>query len=135
MARPIQADAAATRERILHAASDLFSDRGLARTTTREIAKASEVSLATVHHYFGGKADLYRACIGNMYAGLEALTDELASLAGSLSSQNSRARFARICRGLASLASFAGSLRSHLSPTRCGTWEPVIAENSMNDSS
>ena len=77
MARPVQADAQATRTRILEAASALFASHGLSETTTRQIARNSQVSLATVHHYFGGKADLYEACITRTY-------DELASLADQI---------------------------------------------------
>lgn len=77
MARPVQADAEATRRNILGAASALFSDKGLAPTTTRQIARSAGVSLATVHHYFGGKNDLYRACVDAMYAELDGLRTEI----------------------------------------------------------
>ena len=77
MARPIHADAAATRGRILARAGELFSRRGLGGTTMRQIAGAAEVSLATVHHYFGGKEELYQACIRAMFDDLEALRHEL----------------------------------------------------------
>jgi AcrR family transcriptional regulator len=63
MARPIQADAEATRLRILAEASTLFALHGQGGTTMRQIAARAAVSMATVHHYFGGKAELYRACI------------------------------------------------------------------------
>lgn len=79
MARPVQADAEATRRNILAAASALFSDKGVAPTTTRQIAKAAGVSLATVHHYFGGKNDLYRACVDAMYSELDGLRAEIES--------------------------------------------------------
>lgn len=85
MARPVQADAEATRRRVLHAACSLFSEQGLSQTTTRQIAKHSQVSLATVHHYFGSKADLYEACINNTYAELGTLTDELEEAAKTFS--------------------------------------------------
>jgi AcrR family transcriptional regulator len=66
MARPIHADAQATRGRILQAASRLFSELGSGRTTMRQIAAQARVSLAMVHHYFGSKEELYRACIDAM---------------------------------------------------------------------
>jgi AcrR family transcriptional regulator len=77
MARPVQADAEATRRNILAAATGLFSDKGLAPTTTREIARSAGVSLATVHHYFGGKNELYRACVDAMYTELDGLRAEI----------------------------------------------------------
>jgi AcrR family transcriptional regulator len=80
MARPIAADAEATRRRILAAARALFSEHGLAETTMRQIASEADVSMATVHHYYGGKNDLYRACIEAMYVELSKLRSELEEL-------------------------------------------------------
>jgi AcrR family transcriptional regulator len=77
MARPVKADAEATKRRILSVAAALFSAKGAARTSMREIGKAAGVSMATVHHYFGGKSGLYRACVEATYAELDALRTEL----------------------------------------------------------
>lgn len=77
MARPVGADAEATRARILGSASRLFSASGFGDTSMRDIASAAQVSLATVHHYFGGKDELYRACLDAMYEELQALRGEL----------------------------------------------------------
>ena len=83
MARPIHANADATRRRILASASRLFSERGHGDTSMRDIAGDAKVSLATVHHYFGSKAELYGHCIEAMnsqIAGLEqSLTEPLAA--------------------------------------------------------
>ncbi len=76
VARPVNADAAATRRRILESATQLFSERGEAGSV-REIARSAGVSLAMVHHYFGSKDGLYGACVDAMYA-------ELAELRGHL---------------------------------------------------
>jgi len=80
MARPIHADANATRRDVLTSASRLFSERGLGQSSVREIAREAGVSLGTVHHYYGSKDDLYEACIDAMYAELEALRSELKPL-------------------------------------------------------
>lgn len=80
MARPVQADAAATRARILAAAGSAFAERGVGSTSIRSIAADAEVSLAMVHHYFGSKAGLYEACIAGMY-------DQLGGLQRRLSEQ------------------------------------------------
>lgn len=77
MARPIQADAEKTRQRILDAAHRLFSENGMGKTSMREIAKASEVSLATLHHYFGNKEGLHRAASDMMYERLGALFESV----------------------------------------------------------
>ena len=77
MARPINADAEATRGRILAAARQLFSDRGSGSTSMRMIASEARVSVAMAHHYFGSKADLYHACVEGMYGELRELQTEL----------------------------------------------------------
>ena len=77
MARPIQADAEKTRQRILDAAHRLFSEHGMGHTSMRQIAKASDVSLATLHHYFGNKEGLHRAASDMMYERLGSLIDSV----------------------------------------------------------
>jgi AcrR family transcriptional regulator len=73
MARPVAADAEATRARILQAALALVADRGIDGTSIRDVAAGARVSLATVLHYYGSKDGLYEACIDAMYAELEDL--------------------------------------------------------------
>src|SRR5262245_48110988 len=77
MPRPIQADAESTRRRILEAASELFSSHGSGSVSIRDIAKEAGITLATVHHYFGTKEQLYEACIQAMYAELESLRESI----------------------------------------------------------
>lgn len=86
MARPVGADAEATRARILDCASRLFSAAGFGDTSMRDIARAAQVSLATVHHYFGSKDELYRASVDSMYEELSALRGELTEQVASASS-------------------------------------------------
>ena len=50
-----------TRVRILDAARACFGDRGYVGTTTRQIADTAMLTTAAIYHYFGSKADLYRA--------------------------------------------------------------------------
>jgi AcrR family transcriptional regulator len=77
VARPIDADAAATRRRILEQAGALFAEEGQQKGSIREIARRSGVSLAMIHHYFGSKDELYASCVDAMYAELATLTPEL----------------------------------------------------------
>ncbi len=77
MARPINADATATRERILRSATELFGSHGAAASSVRQIARASGVSVAMVHHYFGSKDGLYDACVAAMDDELVLLKREL----------------------------------------------------------
>lgn len=78
MARLVGADAESTRARILCVASHLFAEHGEGNTSMRDIGRAAGVSLATVHHYFGSKNELYRAEVDHAYRQLEALRDEIA---------------------------------------------------------
>ncbi len=47
-----------TKQRILKAALELFKERGLERTTTREISKRSGIAEGTLFNYFKTKEDL-----------------------------------------------------------------------------
>src|SRR5688572_24238262 len=82
MARPVQADAALTRRRVLASALAMFAEHGVDGVSIREIAAAAGVSLATVHHYFGSKEELYAACIDSMYEELVAMRPKLAAELG-----------------------------------------------------
>jgi AcrR family transcriptional regulator len=77
VARPVAADAEATRARILAAAVQLVSSKGIEGTTVRDVAAGAGVSLATVLHYFGSKEGLHGACV-------QAMDDELAGLRAEL---------------------------------------------------
>lgn len=76
MARPVNADAEATRRKVLGAASVLFAEHGLDGVSVRDVARGAGVSLGLVHHYFGSKDALYQAAIAAMYAELEPLRAE-----------------------------------------------------------
>ena len=54
---------AATTATILDAAEGLFSERGFAAVSVRDIAEAAGVSHALVHRYFGSKEDVYVAVL------------------------------------------------------------------------
>jgi len=51
---------AATRERLLDAAEELFAAKGFVGASIRDITTAAECNLAAVNYHFGGKSDLYR---------------------------------------------------------------------------
>src|SRR3954452_17573913 len=52
-----------TREAILTAARDAFAERGFDGASIRAIAATAGVDPALVHHYFGGKDQLFLAAI------------------------------------------------------------------------
>ena len=64
MSRPAHADSAQTRRAIFDAALCSFGRHGVDGTTIRAIADEAGVTFATVHHYFGTKADLFAEVIG-----------------------------------------------------------------------
>ncbi|MFZ2161225.1 MAG: CerR family C-terminal domain-containing protein [Sideroxyarcus sp.] len=49
-----------TRWRLLQAATEVFAEVGYHAATTREICKRAGVNLASIHYYYGDKAELYR---------------------------------------------------------------------------
>lgn len=66
--RRTESDAAGTRDRILAAAREEFSERGYEKTSVRGIAKAAGVDSALVHHYFGTKEQVFAAAIEGVFA-------------------------------------------------------------------
>ena len=61
--RPVGADAAQTRERILHAAYEVINERGYAAATFQEIANRSGLSRPTLNYYFASREELYSALL------------------------------------------------------------------------
>ena len=59
--KPLRSDGVEARNRLLDAAMVLFAEKGFAKTSTREIAQAAQVNIASISYYFGDKAGLYRA--------------------------------------------------------------------------
>ncbi len=59
------------RERLLHTALRLFAQQGFSKTSTRELAEAAQVNVASISYYFGDKAGLYRAVFFEPMGGLE----------------------------------------------------------------
>ena len=57
---------AATQERILAAASELFLTRGYDNTTIAQVAEHAEVSRATVFWHFSDKESLFRECFNRL---------------------------------------------------------------------
>ena len=66
---PRRRDAAASRERLLKAAGELFADRGFDQATARDIGKRAGVDPTLIARYFGGKAQLFIAVLRAEEAG------------------------------------------------------------------
>lgn len=59
--RKPRSDGLEARAHLLQTALRLFSENGFAKTSTRQIAQAAGVNIASISYYFGDKAGLYRA--------------------------------------------------------------------------
>ncbi|MCO8274306.1 TetR/AcrR family transcriptional regulator [Actinoplanes sp. TRM 88003] len=71
-----------TRERIVTAAAEVIRDRGLARATTKEIARAAGLSEAALYKHFRDKTDIFLAVLAergptNLVAVLGALPERV----------------------------------------------------------
>jgi len=71
-----------TRQRLLDAAADVFSECGYARATTKEIAKAAGVSEGTIYRHFADKKELFQAVFADRNAANSRAITELPDLAG-----------------------------------------------------
>ncbi len=59
--KTLRSDGVEARNRLLDAALALFAEKGFAKTSTREIALAAQINIASISYYFGDKAGLYKA--------------------------------------------------------------------------
>jgi len=53
-----------TRERLIHAAIEIFAENGFNATTTRMLADRARVNLSAIPYYFRSKEGLYQAAVG-----------------------------------------------------------------------
>ena len=56
------------RAQLLDAANDLIAERGYEEITVEDIARAAGVQRGLVHHYFGGRKDVYLALVERLDA-------------------------------------------------------------------
>ncbi len=64
----IKRDPAATKERILHAGMTEFGSKGFGGARAAMIAKRAKCNIRMIYHYFGGKHNLYLACLDRVYS-------------------------------------------------------------------
>ncbi|MEV4679319.1 TetR/AcrR family transcriptional regulator [Streptomyces kurssanovii] len=84
-----------TRVRIIDAARDLMLSIGLARTTTKEIAKAAGCSEAALYKHFTGKEELFVTVLQERLPKLGPLLAELAADPGGASVEENLTDIAR----------------------------------------
>ena len=71
-----------TRERIVEAAERVMRERGLARSTTKEIARAADYSEGTLYKHFESKEDLFLAVLAERLPSFVVLVEELPARVG-----------------------------------------------------
>lgn len=75
-ARAPRPSADATRDRIVAAAIDLFSERSYDGASTRDIATRAEVTQPLVNYHFRTKEELWRAAVDSLFSRLTRTMDE-----------------------------------------------------------
>lgn len=84
MGTPLTVAGPHPRDRIVHEASRLFAERGYDATSTRAIADAVGLNIATVAYHVGGKGQLYREVMRAAHQRQQdAVLDAAAALAGA----------------------------------------------------
>ncbi|MEW6667667.1 MAG: TetR/AcrR family transcriptional regulator [Thermodesulfobacteriota bacterium] len=73
---------AAVRERLLNSAINIFTQRGYAAATVREIVEAAGVTKPVLYYYFGNKEGIYLEIMKEALAQFKALLDESEKLGG-----------------------------------------------------
>ncbi|MGE0356122.1 MAG: TetR family transcriptional regulator [Burkholderiales bacterium] len=71
MARRTKLEAQETRSRLLDAAEQVFHERGVARTSLEEVAKAAGLTRGAIYWHFKDKADLFEAMMDRVTLPLE----------------------------------------------------------------
>jgi AcrR family transcriptional regulator len=77
-ARATRPSADATRDRIVAAAVDLFSERSFVGASTREIAARADVTQPLVNYHFRSKEELWRAAVDALFERLNRTLDDRA---------------------------------------------------------
>jgi len=68
-----------TRQSLLDAATEVFSEKGYHDASTREICRRAKANVAAVHYHFGDKAELYREVFRRPTAELASRTRDFTS--------------------------------------------------------
>ncbi|MBV6756196.1 TetR/AcrR family transcriptional regulator [Rhodococcus opacus] len=61
-----------TKDRVLDGAAEIFGARGFTEATMAEIVEASGVSVGSIYHHFGGKAEVFLAIWDDLMERIEA---------------------------------------------------------------
>jgi AcrR family transcriptional regulator len=67
----------ATPNKIVHAATALFSEQGYRGTSTKDIARLADVSEVTIYRYFEHKEDIFWSALGSSFDSIKPRFDSL----------------------------------------------------------
>lgn len=81
--RRTKEEALVTRENVLTAALEIFSQFGYSAARLADIAQAAEVTRGAIYHHFGSKEELYIALVTERSAGVNQLAEEILSQGGT----------------------------------------------------
>jgi TetR/AcrR family acrAB operon transcriptional repressor len=81
--RRTKEEALATRENVITAALEVFSQYGYSAARLEDIAKAAEVTRGAIYHHFGSKEELYKALVTERSAGINQLAGEILGQGGT----------------------------------------------------
>ena len=96
--RQARAGGDATRERILDAALQVFSERGFEGAKTREIAARADTNLGLIKYYFDSKEKLWKATVDRVFGSLAE------TVAGAVAGESDRGSLERVVRELVRFA-------------------------------
>ncbi len=91
----VDASAPAVRDRLLTAATELFTRRGYAATSVREIVEGAGVAKPALYYHFGSKEGIYLAILSELKRTFEEAVERLSAGGGC-----ARDRLDRLCFGL-----------------------------------
>lgn len=103
MARPSQAQEQndqSARQRLMEAAAGLFTRKGYASTSVREIVAAAGVTKPVLYYHFGSKEGIYLALISESYEALKTMLEASQGYGGTV-----RGRLLRIAQDIYQLFS------------------------------
>jgi AcrR family transcriptional regulator len=118
---------AATRERIMEAAKQLFAAKGFEASTTRDIADAAGIASGTLFNYFATKEDILATLAAEAVTGANLDFEQRATGVGSFEEE----LFAFVSAGLRKLK----PLRKHLTVLLEKTLSPLAAVSVEGDQS
>jgi len=83
IARPAGENKPAMRERLLSAALELFTSKGYAATSVREIVASANVTKPVLYYYFGNKEGIYLELMQGPFQHVDAMLEECRRNTGS----------------------------------------------------